>query len=330
MSNKTLFTGMLADRGVDVTDSRQCVRITEAELQGYGPRFVRRFYIVRNPDTWLHDPELLEHDYNESDVFSLFWARRLADEDTLDSGLTVNSSNTSSEESSPDLASRPLTPDPRARGERSPALTTAQRRLWEDSTDMFATQVMPTVKPATVESLIDADTLMLPELPDPETIEPVPFDPDNVALALGDSMSDSYNKRVQDTLAGLYRPESPGPSGVKGEEIHPNVLGAQPFIYKSELSPDAPPFTPKKRLNSTSVSELYTRNQNAGQSSAEAMASVLSDSTLKEGDDGLTGLNLVELANQSGLGLSSSPSPPPRSGRRHSLAREPPKRSRMM
>ena len=94
-------------------------------MQGLGARFIRRFYIVRNPETWSHQPELLNYDYNDSDTFTLYWARRLADETELeDSGVTGGGSSdtqSSGESTSPpaDLASRPLTPDPRARGERS-------------------------------------------------------------------------------------------------------------------------------------------------------------------------------------------------------------------
>ena len=296
--------------------------------------------MIRNPAQWSEQPELLDYDFNGRDTFSLYWARWLAEEETMDSAYTDNSSELVTPENSQiNLSSRVATPDPRARGRPSPALTEMQRRLWDDS----STDTMATVIPASMETLLTADTALITlDEGEERTDQPMEeedgddFDKELNQANLDDSSSQSFTRKVEHLLTAMSRSTSPGPSGVAGEQIQPKILGsdqkparerpptASPVVSpQSRLSPDAEPFVPcsNKRFNTTMATSLHDRESNQFD---------LSDTTINEGDDGLTGLNRLDMdidLDMSGtLGgplrpaairvrgaLPSSP-PPPRGG----------------
>ena len=241
--------------------------------------FLRRFYLLRT----FGDPSDLEYDAEDRSEYMLYWARRY---DTFcDSALhwspdlarseeTLPDDTLSSTISSPRVADRSPTPDPRMEGRAAPSITREQADYWR------TTQEMPTAPSISLK-----DNML--------TNVKTEVDNEIENIDLGDSLSPTRQARIENLLTNMYVPSSPPGKPVKGELITPVKPGPsqQPVVdfvtSRKKLSPTAAPFTPGKRFNTTSVSDLESRQF--------TVMDIDLDGTIMVGDDALTGLNHMEI-----------------------------------
>ena len=239
-------------------DPRQLLFQNSTDMVGLpGGQFRRRFYGLRQFSETAH----LDFD-TSGDGYRIYTCKRYIPENN-DSGqglgVTYDDSDLDLTET-PALLEREVTPDPRQDPLASPRrLTAAQRQYWRDS--QRESQLLPAVEEMEEGTMIarpDIPTIpilpTLPTLPARPTTSPdmntsMPSDESLQRLMLvGDSLSETDRRRINQLLIGLYEPESPEADGaVPGERIVPTIVPSN-----QPTQPSPPPQPPQSSQSSQS------------------------------------------------------------------------------